>query len=64
MFCRPVSKTEKSVDGEEAVKTFFFLKTYTDFNLDQVDDPFDSLRAGNSPITAAESTPGTKRPNG
>jgi antirestriction protein ArdC len=55
VFCRPVSKTEKSADGDETDKTFFFLRTYTVFNLDQVEgESLDHLRAGNAPITAAD----------
>jgi antirestriction protein ArdC len=55
VFCRPISKTEKTPDGEETDKTFFFLKTYTVFNLDQVEGAsLDPLRAGNAPLTATD----------
>jgi antirestriction protein ArdC len=55
VFCRPISKTEKLPDGEEKDKTFFFLKTYTVFNLDQVEGAsLDPLRAGNAPFSNAE----------
>jgi antirestriction protein ArdC len=54
VFCRPVTKTEKTPDGEED-KTFFFLRTYTVFCLDQVEgSALDHLRAGNAPLTAAD----------
>ena len=55
VFCRPVTKTEKTPDGDDEDKTFFFLKTYTVFNLDQVEGAcLDPLRAGNAPLTAAD----------
>ena len=55
VFCRPITKTEKKPDGGETDKTFFFLKTYTAFNLDQVEGAsLDPLRAGNAPLTNAE----------
>lgn len=55
VFCRPVSKTTKTADGEEEDKTFFFLKSYCVFNLDQVEGAsLDHLRAGNAPLTAAD----------
>lgn len=55
VFCRPISKTETTPEGEEQDKTFFFLKTYTVFNLDQVEGAsLDRLRAGNAPLTAAD----------
>lgn len=55
VFCRPVTKTEKTPDGDEEDKTFFFLRTYTVFNLDQVEGKsLDRLRAGNAPLTAAD----------
>lgn len=55
VFCRPVTKTEKTHDGEEEDKTFFFLKSYTVFCLDQVEgSALDRLRAGNAPLTATD----------
>ncbi len=55
VFCRPVTKTEKTPDGDEEDKTFFFLRTYTVFCLDQVEgSALDHLRAGNAPLTAAD----------
>lgn len=55
IYCRPVTKTEKSPDGDEEDKTFFFLKTYCVFNADQVEgSSVDRLRAGNAPLTAAD----------
>lgn len=55
VFCRPVTKTAKSDLGEDEDKTFFFLRTYTVFNLDQVEGAsLDHLRAGNAPLTGSE----------
>jgi antirestriction protein ArdC len=55
VFCRPVTKTQKTQDGDEEDKTFFFLRSYCVFNLDQVEGAsLDHLRAGNAPLTAAE----------
>lgn len=52
VFCRPISKVEKTPDGDEEDKTFFMLRCYTVFNLDQVEgSSLDHLRAGNSPLT-------------
>lgn len=55
VFCRPISKTEKLPDGEEKDKTFFMLRSYTVFNIDQVQGgSLDHLRAGNAPLTNLE----------
>ena len=55
VFCCPINRTEKTPEGEEQDKTFFFLRTYTVFCLDQVGGAsLDHLRAGNAPLTAAD----------
>lgn len=55
VFCRPISKTEKLPDGEVKDKTFFMLRSYTVFNIDQVQGgSLDHLRAGNAPLNNLE----------
>jgi antirestriction protein ArdC len=54
VFCKPVTKTEIDEDGEEVEEKFWVLRTYTVFNLDQVDGPFDHLRVGHSPVPQHE----------
>lgn len=48
VFCRPVTKTETDPDGDETeTKVGMILKSYTLFNIDQVEgDGLDHLRAG------------------
>lgn len=56
VFCRPITKTQKTQEGDEEDKTFFFLRTFTVFCLDQVEGAsLDHLRAGNAPLTVADS---------
>lgn len=45
IFTKPVIKTKQEDDGTESEERFQVLRTYTVFNLDQVDGPFDHLRA-------------------
>lgn len=54
VFCKPVSKKTTADTGEECEGKFFVLRTYTVFNLDQVDGPFDHLRVGNAPLPVHE----------
>lgn len=55
VFCRPINKTETLPDGEEKDTMFFMLKSYTVFNLDQVEsESLDHLRAGSNPLTSSE----------
>jgi antirestriction protein ArdC len=54
VFCKPVTKAEIDEDGEEVEEKFWVLRTYTVFNLDQVDGPFDHLRVGHSPVSVHE----------
>jgi len=47
VFWKPITKTETDANGEEQEETFFLLKTYTVFNVDQVEgDHLDHLRVG------------------
>lgn len=55
VFWRPVTKTEKDSNGDEREETYFLLKTYTVFNVDQVDaDHLDHLRVGHGQLEASE----------
>ena len=53
VFCKPVSKVKANDDGEKVEDKFWILRSYTVFNLDQVDG-LDHLRAGNTPLPAQE----------
>lgn len=50
VFCKPVTKKDTGENGEEVEDKFFVLRTYTVFNLDQVNGPFDHLRVGKAPV--------------
>ena len=55
VFCRPVTKTEKAPNGEEKESKFWVLRSYTVFNIDQVEGKhLDHLRAGNDTLDATE----------
>mgnify|MGYP002778121426 CR=1 FL=1 len=54
VFCKPISKKTTAETGEETEDKFWVLRTYTVFNLDQVDGPFDHLRVGSAPLPAHE----------
>ena len=55
-------RSRRTNDGEEEEKDIFFLRTYTVFNVDQVEgEHLDHLRVGHTVITPIRSTP-TKRP--
>jgi antirestriction protein ArdC len=46
------TNTKIDADGNKKEESFFFLKTYHVFNIDQVEgDHLDHLRAGNAPLT-------------
>ena len=45
VYAKPVTKSKKADDGTESENKFWMLRNYTIFNLDQVDGPFDHLRA-------------------
>ncbi|HZZ79991.1 MAG TPA: ArdC-like ssDNA-binding domain-containing protein [Gemmataceae bacterium] len=51
VYCAPVTKKEADEDGDESESTFFMLKWYTVFNVDQVEGKcLDHLRFGNAPL--------------
>lgn len=55
VFCKPCKSTTEDVDGEEVEKTFFMLRTYTVFNVEQVvGSKVDRYRVGKHPVTAGE----------
>ena len=55
VFWRPVTKTEKDRNGDEREETYFLLKTYTVFNVDQVEgDHLDHLRVGHGQLEPSE----------
>jgi antirestriction protein ArdC len=55
VFCRPVTKTETDPDGEEKESTFWIPRSYTVFNLDQVEGShLDHLRVGTESIDELE----------
>lgn len=55
VFCRPVTKTETDPDGEEKESTFWIPRSYTVFNLDQVEgSQLDHLRVGTETIDELE----------
>ncbi len=49
VFWRPITKTEMDANGDEQEEKYFLLKTYTVFNIDQVEgDHLDHLRVGHA----------------
>lgn len=55
VFAAPIKKKKKIRNGEEIEDSYFMLKTYTIFNIDQVvGDHLDELRAGHSADTRSE----------
>ena len=46
VFFKPVKKTKINDAGEEHEDRFFMMKSYTVFNVDQVEGPLDHLRVG------------------
>ena len=55
VFWRPVTKTERDANGNEQEETYFLLKTYTVFNIDQVEgDHLDHLRLGHGQLESEE----------
>lgn len=55
VFCRPVTKTETDPDGEETEATFWIPRSYTVFNLDQVEGShLDHLRVGIESIDVSD----------
>lgn len=53
VFCRPISKKGTSNTGEQTEDTFWVMRTYTVFSLDQVEGPFDRLRVGHATLPAS-----------
>ena len=55
VFWKPVTKTEQDASGDDKKTTYFILKTYCVFCIDQVEgDHLDHLRVGHGEITAEE----------
>ena len=55
VFWKPVTKTEKDANDEEQKETYFLLRCYTVFCLDQVQaDHLDHLRVGHGQLEAEE----------
>jgi antirestriction protein ArdC len=54
VFFSPIVKKKIDANGTEKEDKFFFLKTYSVFNIDQVEGDLDHLRAGNAPLTQIE----------
>lgn len=51
VYAAPITKKRIAEDGEEAESKFFLLKTFTVFNVDQVEGThLDQLRVGNAPL--------------
>lgn len=51
VFWSPIKKTKIDDTGEEIDERFFVLRTYTVFNVEQVEGPFDHLRVGHESDT-------------
>lgn len=51
VFWSPIKKTKIDESGEEYEDRFFMMKSYTVFNVDQVEGMFDHLRVGHQPDT-------------
>lgn len=55
VFWSPITKSEQNAKGEEQKKTYFLLKNYTVFSIDQViGDHLDHLRVGHGEFSANE----------
>ena len=55
VFCKPVTKTEIDDDGEETKDEFLVLRTFTVFNIDQVEgECLDHLRVGHGSLDTQE----------
>lgn len=55
VFWRPVTKKERDANGDEREETYFLLKTYTVFCIDQVEgDHLDHLRVGHGQLEPSE----------
>jgi antirestriction protein ArdC len=54
LYFSPITKKKIDANGVEKEDKFFFMKTYSVFNIDQVEGDLDHLRAGNAPLTQIE----------
>jgi antirestriction protein ArdC len=55
VFCKPCKKTSTDAGGDKKEETFFVLRTYVVFNVDQVlGNDVDRFRVGHEPVGAAE----------
>ena len=54
IFFAPIAKLVTNARGEEVEETFPVLRTYCVFNVDQVEGPFDHLRAGHCKLDPSE----------
>ena len=54
IYFSPIIKKKIDANGAEKEDKFFFMKTYSVFNIDQVEGDLDHLRAGNAPLTQVE----------
>jgi len=55
VFCKPFKKTKENDQGEEHDETFWVMRTYTVFNVDQVEGmKVDRFRVGQEPMTSSE----------
>jgi antirestriction protein ArdC len=54
VYFSPITKKKIDANGVEKEDKFFFLKTYSVFNIDQVEGDLDHLRAGNARLTQIE----------
>lgn len=54
IYFKRVAKKTTNEMGEDVEEKFFFMRTYTVFNLDQVDGLFSKLQVGNAPISVTE----------
>ncbi len=53
IFWSPITKKDTDKNGEEIEDRFFLMRTYTVFNVDQVEGPFDHLRVGGTDTGAS-----------
>ena len=54
VFFTPITKKKIDANGTEKEDKFFFMKTYSVFNIDQVEGDLDHLRAGNALLNQSE----------
>lgn len=55
VFCRPITKTEADPNGDETESKFWMLRSYTVFNVDQVEgEHLDHLRVGTDTLDESE----------